>query len=67
MFNSYDDSGTNRSKIRNKKTLDDMPTVSSELELQGNNCLIPESQAEYIQKCNDRNALNEMIAKIRVA
>ena len=44
-----------------------MPTVSSELELQGNNCLIPESQAEYIQKCNDRNALNEMIAKIRVA
>ena len=33
--------------------------------MQGRCCVIPDTKMEYIQKINDRNSLNSMIAKIR--
>ena len=43
MFNSYDETAN-----RKRKTIPNMATIQSELDIQGNNCLIPESQSEYI-------------------
>ena len=34
------------------------------MELSGTHCLIPDSKMAYLDKTNDRNALNAMIAKL---
>ena len=44
---------------------DSTQNASFDIEIKGSDCMIKETKMEYIQKCNDRNALNEMIAKIR--
>jgi hypothetical protein len=36
-----------------------------DIAITGRDCVIQDTKTDYIQKCNDRNALNEMIAKIR--